>query len=275
MTLVDLLRKHFTSVILFYLILSFPIFLLNIGGENNRPIIGILYAGTFYLSLLPINWLIKIFGKGHPQSKAFGYIFTGALVAALATTVGQILQFVFKVSTFGLTTPLFFLGYVLTFIGLAMEIKAIGINWKKRKVTVKTVSYILLTIFIALIFVLEKQFKLFSGGTVLQYVDLSFVLADFILIMLSGFLLRISFEYQGGYLSKAWFLIFASFILIALADLFLVPYDTQDVSNIWQYNLVELSWITANLIFCLGIFRIGDSILRVQDKIKLHMRVEA
>lgn len=166
----------------------------------------------------------------------------------------------------------YLLAYPFLFSGMINEIIRANIRWNKVH---KVLIYFITTVSIIFTFIV------FYFGIYLAYdpkiqlinniIAISYGIGDLLLIITNLIVLVLAWEFRSGRLSIIWITFFVSFIFQLIADILFAIYQGAYQAQIPLYrNSLDELWMLSYLIFTIGIFDFGFSVLEARKKI-IHL----
>jgi hypothetical protein len=197
--------------------------------------------------------LAGAYSQGEIQRRAWTIFGLGMLVWTIAQLLVMYFETVLQTIAHGSFADIFWIiGYLLFAAGLALLLK----SFTRTGLPIgSSQSYFLqggifLLAFIVLIWgVILPVLKSPNRQIFLNALDIGYPLLDFLLILLSSFLLRFSWILRGSGLSRSWILLCAGFAVVAFAD-FCLAY-ASDV-NSFLNRILDPIYFTAYFLIALS-----------------------
>ncbi|MFS8130385.1 MAG: hypothetical protein ACMG57_00245 [Candidatus Dojkabacteria bacterium] len=255
-----------TKIFIIYTLIFLSLFVFQIGGENNKLLIGFMYLTTFPLELRAISSAIRAYGIKHPLGKAFSLVFIGFFSATIAQGIWFYLRYILNVNPYPSISDAFFLiAYVFIFIGYFKTLREINVKWEKQYL--KVLSFALLTALTLGILVFHYEISsIFTQNLPFleKAISIGYGIDDLLLIVLALFILRAGIEYRKGELFKPWTAIFFAHFLVLIGDILFAIFSKEYANDIFPYNLISVLWFIANVLVILGYFGFSDVIQKAQ-----------
>lgn len=224
------------------------------GGEHN----GILTNGFALLAPMLAAWyaskLAYTYKLNTPHGRSFLLISTGLLLWFIGECAFFSFQFLFDIDPFPSVADIaYMLGYILLFAGFMHEIRINRASLRDFNQYIK----LLITIIVSMLVIAVIYFGVFlaykpNEDLLANVIAASYGFADIALIVPTLYVLKMAVDYRGGKLFTSWGAVLIALLMNLYADLFFAIFRDQYGALEWPYNMIDLVWITAYLLFAYG-----------------------
>lgn len=244
------------------LIFSIAVYVFKIGGEHFIFITDFIAA---LYSLIAVVFGIMAFRiyKNSLHGKSLILILMGIFLWSSA----EILWLLFFTKIYVAVESLRLLGYIPLTIGFfyALIVSDPKFRQEKKHILIVIVAFLIFSaIYLILTPVVLGAQSLLKSITINGYIG-----ADFSLLFGIFLLMKVSFSYKGGYMSKVWFIFAAAFACAFFFDLYFAFYWKTYYQGSYKEILVLLNYILTALGFYYNIYAMNslrDAVKFVQIK---------
>lgn len=180
--------------------------------------------------------------------------------------VAEVLWLLFMSPIRMILEALRFLGYVPMTIGFfyALRVSDPSFREEKRTITIVLASFILFS----LIYLNTLPVLFGQQSLVENILSNGYIVADFTLLFGIALLVKVSFSFRGGYMSKAWLIFILAFISVLVFDInFAFNYKTYTSGD-----FSEIFWLSNYILVSYGFYYNSYVLSRLRDSGKRHIK---
>ena len=239
------------------------------GGDNNGFLTNAAALLPPMFAALYASKLAYTYKLNTPHGKSFLLISTGLLLWFIGEGAFFAFQFLFNIDPFPSVADIaYILGYALLFMGFMHEIR---INKASLKDFNQYIRF-LITLITALLVLAVIYFGVVLGynpndSLLANIIAAGYGFADIALIVPILYVLKMAVDYRGGKLFTSWGLILIALLMNLYADVFFAVFRDQYGALEWPYNMIDLVWVTAYLLFAYSFFNASHAIRETRKKL--------
>lgn len=204
-----------------------------------------------------------------PHGKSFLLISTGLLLWFIGECAFFAFQFLFDIDPFPSVADIaYILGYILLFSGLMYEIRINRVALRDFNQYIKFLIALIVTLLVLAVIYFGVVLGYKPDDSLLSNVIAAgYGFADVALIVPTLYVLKMAVDYRGGKLFTSWGMVLIGLLMNLYADVFFAIFRDQYGALEWPYNMIDLVWVGAYLLFAYAFFNAAYAIRETRKKL--------